>query len=1536
MVQSIDYETESVGDKPFIPFLVGNKNKQNNLTFGLYDTGANINCMSKSFYESIKHNIYPLDKSNKSTFSAANGASGKIIGTIDACISFINARKDGQTSPRFMLQFHICSTLQFDVILGTPFTRHHAIEQVTKEHLIITTKRRKKFYVKITNSRKLPIISETDRTIPPNTVSSISQIPNFRSTTIFEYTPTVGYEFHGYSKIYPIINCAIVNQTNEPIHIKKGDKIANISPIHHEHPNDVTENLFYLQKEYGKEAHFIHMIDENHKNEDLTSSMIHRDPSDFKNVTKIDKMVNNISFTDKIRKSSVLNPSEQEIYIRNYEKTGIGQLPMSDAIEENDKNMTTMDEQKEEHSNDPLSKIDLSHLTEEQHEKVMWVLNKNKSCFAKHPLDTGRAPPKILTATLPIKEDAEQYRAQKFYPLNPAIKTELQSIIDKYLEAGILEFSNETPRMISNLLAVKKRDGSLRLLCDLRLLNSISKKLTTPHLKMCTISDMLQGNHYRSSFDLSNSFFQINVDPEDRSLLCFRDTNNRLLRYTVLPQGHTASPYWLSQLASIICDNIPNTLAFVDDFFIANKTFEEHIDTLDRVLSKLIELNLKIRPDKLQILQKEITFLSYTFKANSVCIPELRIKVFLEIEAPTTAKKCLSMIQMLNYYRAFIPDFTHSTKHMRDTYKAPGKFRWTPEAQQELDDMKKMVKERIHLQYVDYSKDFICFSDASRNSIAFSVFQKSKDDEKEMAPVAFAAKTLSVSESGYSANKLETLSIVWGLGVMDMYLRFAPSKILLRTDCRALEYIKATKDVNPHMMRLFEKLMQYKITCKHIAGKDNALADFYSRMNIKRESCRGERTEVLSEAESNYLIDRLNIPEGREYTYEDLQKAFKLGPLHIVKTKKINLPKKDRDIHIPTPETLPKKKQNIPPSSPIKRFPTQQEIQKQKQITEKRLRKMRIAINNIDKRRENPHQYLTKKPERITRALMNFRNEATWKTKNEPYTYPLRCNILEESAIEECFYRTDEMLAEEWYDDSSPIFPRSNISINAVFFDIADHELQQSFKFNNTGKLFDEDILERQQQDPECQEILRKIQKLQTFKKYTVNKNGIIGKQIPTDDGIKFKALLPKDLLIGLINSIHYGVCHVSGHKIYLMIDRHFVHPNLLSIITSYLRNCYACYINKPTRQRKPLLEQNITAKRPRHIIATDYCGEFNFDDKNHHKLMIFLDEFTGYVVAYPCEKKDTETSIRLLKKYIHNFGPMPILRSDGEKSLASQEVSDLLEKYDIEHIKTCPRNPNGNPCETMVGKMKELIRTNLHLRNKSKWSEYISDICYALNNTPQTHGYTPTELLWGESMINPYEIEKEELSEEEQILRFQENLKYIRQRSRNLRDEKNEKQRDTKNIRRKEKKFDEGDIVFADLITLGKNSALKRRRKGPYEVIAVPHPGKAIIKDMISGKTKPIHFKDLNHYHDTPADSGLGQEINTENTIENSENPAMPTTSEEPDNSDPIVNSIYMTYVRKTNNSGKRNHNEELNNRNPKKIRISTSPAHSHTIYDN
>ena len=320
MVQSIDYETESVGDKPFIPFLVGNKNKQNNLTFGLYDTGANINCMSKSFYESIKHNIYPLDKSNKSTFSAANGASGKIIGTIDACISFINARKDGQTSPRFMLQFHICSTLQFDVILGTPFTRHHAIEQVTKEHLIITTKRRKKFYVKITNSRKLPIISETDRTIPPNTVSSISQIPNFRSTTIFEYTPTVGYEFHGYSKIYPIINCAIVNQTNEPIHIKKGDKIANISPIHHEHPNDVTENLFYLQKEYGKEAHFIHMIDENHKNEDLTSSMIHRDPSDFKNVTKIDKMVNNISFTDKIRKSSVLNPSEQEIYIRNYEK----------------------------------------------------------------------------------------------------------------------------------------------------------------------------------------------------------------------------------------------------------------------------------------------------------------------------------------------------------------------------------------------------------------------------------------------------------------------------------------------------------------------------------------------------------------------------------------------------------------------------------------------------------------------------------------------------------------------------------------------------------------------------------------------------------------------------------------------------------------------------------------------------------------------------------------------------------------------------------------------------------------------------------------------------------------------------------------------------------------------------------------------------------------------------------------------------------------------------------------------------------------
>ena len=1435
----LEENCEERGDVPLLPVTIGNLKTQPLYVKCLVDSGANISLIRRDLLTKLMMRL----RLKTSAVSAEFQTSDSSMVSIDEQVRLhIKISSDQGTSFLIGVTFFVVDKLPFQALLGTNVLSLPVIEGISMTKL--TLKDGDDTFTASLHKPQMELRLAHSVMIPPysfgNAISFIDH--KFNDFDVYSFLPENNAFQSYFSPRYGYNVFSVYNDTPYTRKFNKDEYLGEMHSLTDYDPDSSQINLNYHVEQNGDK-----------------------------------ELVTFIHFKDRIGRSQVLNEEEKATLISDMDKNHISQLPMTDYINEYDKSQCELKIPKDEWDKDPISKVNLDHLSPEMQTEIHQILEKNINCFARHPLHVGKVPENILSAFIPLKDPTQQYRIQKYFPLPPAIKPELQKIIDHYLALGILEFSQEPARMISNLLAVKKKDGSLRLLCDLRLLNSISQKLTAPYLQMPHIADMLQGNIYRSSFDLSNSFFQISVDPSSRPLLCFRDCNNRILRYTRLPQGLTTSPFYLSQLANLIANDVKNTMSFVDDFLFCHNNIKDHNMILDKLLQRLCELNLTIRPDKLQILREEIDFLGYTFKPSKVCIPKLKIKTFLDLKPPKTAKQCKSMICAFNFFRSFIPDFTYATHHMRESFKNPRSYQWTEECEKEFYGFKKILEAKIELQYVDFKKDFTCYADASKYSVAFSIFQVDVDDPSKEAPITFCARTLHKYESTKSANELETLSIVWGLVSCDVYLRFATTKITVKTDCRALVFLKEVKEVSDHMFRLSEKLNQYQIHIQHISGLTNSLADFYSRLNMPYHRKREEsKIRHLSKEDSDYMIEKLTFEEGHIFTPEEIRRIFSMAPTKLFTSgKKPPQGKKDRNISTTPLNSMPSKKLRIPKSY-----------------------KMKPAMNKvflIDSQRDNS-DFLLNFPFTKSWTSIDHQNDILLNMKKEGGRERPVLRYIEEKDFDSILSRvlqvfkpslpfsvmsiqenskqnSQHLSQKELSQKQKEIEEEMNVEIYNPSFTKTEFSSISSLRRN--GTITKADLIYTQASDPHCMQLAAKMKnKEKSVRPYSVDLLGIIGRNTVLQSKKTWKPILPKILLSTLVMFLHYGQfgLHSSPYKIVDLIRRNFIYPNLAKEVKLLLSDCYHCFYNKAFSKQKTSLVKNLEATGPMQIVAVDYAGEFTKDNEQNTKLIIFVDEYSGFVVAYPCAAKDDDTSEKCLLQFIQHFGPCNFIRSDNELSLKSKRLQVIYNKYQIEHLECSPYNPNSNSrVESTVKKLKEAIRANLHTFPGAEWSSLVMDICIAINSMPLSCGATPAELLFSKNFINLYEGTEISPSDPNSDV-LSEKIRKFREFHTVKRTNQNEKQRNMVNEKRIDKKFEPGDLVYVEVNSMGKNEALRLRREGPYYIKAIRHQHSAQLQNAIlPEKTERIvHFKDLIYApKETRKDPSKDEAVETEILVE-------------------------------------------------------------------
>lgn len=434
----------------------------------------------------------------------------------------------------------------------------------------------------------------------------------------------------------------------------------------------------------------------------------------------------------------------------------------------------------------------------------------NFTTAIEHNIDTGIAPP--------------VFRPQ--YNMSPTKLAEMKMEIKKMEEQGIISEIKQTAWR-SPMIAVKKKDGGLRLVLDARELNKITIPNAKPIRDGNTIIAQLRHAKFKSTIDLSQAFHQILLSLASREKTAFA-IGSKMYCYNRMTMGLRGSPATLATLIDDIFEDLyPYAFAYVDDFVIATETFEEHIRILKIIAVRLAEKNLAISPNKSNFCCKQLEFLGYILNEEGLAVNPEKTEAIREYPKPKVVKDVRRLLGAAGWYRRFIRNYAAITAPLTDliTTKTT-KVIWNEQAEIAFDRLKECLASPPVLAMCDYDRPFKIFCDASDLAGAAILTQ---DFEEGNKPVFYHSFKFTPTQQRYSATERECLAVIKAIEKFRPYVE--GSKFEVVTDHAALQWLMNVKDRKGRIARWAIRLQAYAgdMITSHRQGKAMEFPDALSR-----------------------------------------------------------------------------------------------------------------------------------------------------------------------------------------------------------------------------------------------------------------------------------------------------------------------------------------------------------------------------------------------------------------------------------------------------------------------------------------------------------------------------------------------------------------------------------------------------------------------------------------------------------------------------------------------------------------------------------
>lgn len=173
---------------------------------------------------------------------------------------------------------------------------------------------------------------------------------------------------------------------------------------------------------------------------------------------------------------------------------------------------------------------------------------------------------------------------------------------------------------------------------------------------------------------------------------------------------------------------------------IIRKNFEEHLENIARVLDRLHEAGLKLKPSKCHFLLRQVQYLGHTISDQGISPDATKIEAVKSFPKPTDLKALRSFLGLASYYRRFIPRFSVVANPLFKLTRKNVNFCWSVTCQEAFDRLKQLLVDAPLLIFPNFARGFVMEMDASGVGLGTVLAQQVEDGT--LHPVAYASGTL--------------------------------------------------------------------------------------------------------------------------------------------------------------------------------------------------------------------------------------------------------------------------------------------------------------------------------------------------------------------------------------------------------------------------------------------------------------------------------------------------------------------------------------------------------------------------------------------------------------------------------------------------------------------------------------------------------------------------------------------------------------------------------------------------------------------------
>ncbi len=271
---------------------------------------------------------------------------------------------------------------------------------------------------------------------------------------------------------------------------------------------------------------------------------------------------------------------------------------------------------------------------------------------------------------------------------------------------------------------------------DYRPLNLVTPQDRYPMPILEELFDNIGDSNIFTIVDLKQDFKQIVLATKDYKKKTFHGSN-KLWEWLVMPFILKNAHVFFQRIMDHVLEGANFMKCYIDDVLGHNKEFLKHLVHLEELFKRLHEVNMKIHLKKCEFAIILVVYLGHRILPNGIMAHWAKVVATLEMPNPTDVHTLRSFIELCNYYRIYVQDFSTIAHPLYALLKKDVARTWSEEAQEAFNTFKERLSKFPILKRLNFNKLFILHTDWS--AFGIGVILSQLDEEGKEYVIAYAS-----------------------------------------------------------------------------------------------------------------------------------------------------------------------------------------------------------------------------------------------------------------------------------------------------------------------------------------------------------------------------------------------------------------------------------------------------------------------------------------------------------------------------------------------------------------------------------------------------------------------------------------------------------------------------------------------------------------------------------------------------------------------------------------------------------------------------